>query len=123
LLTRTLIRQIAQRPGDTVSIRGNVAQARMTALPLAWSQGADTCIFSDNHFEGTSRSKFPLVLLNAVTVAASHHRLRWLSNDTDALNITGAKKFTVLGNLTMGNIRIDGGALPAKWAEFNELAG
>jgi hypothetical protein len=123
LLTRTLIRQIAQRLGDTVSIRGNFAQARMTALPLAWSQGAGTCIFSDNHFEGTSRSRFPLVLLNAVTVAASHNRLRWLSDDTDALNITGSKKFTVLGNLTMGNIRIDGGALPAKWAEFNELAG
>jgi hypothetical protein len=41
--------------------------------------------------------------------------------DEDAIQLTG-RQFTAVGNVTMGNIRANGSALPTPWANLNVLA-
>ena len=122
LLTRTSLLPLLLLAAETLSIRGNYGAARETVLSVVTAAGAATCLFSDNHFEGSSRGGARLVELNGGAVAASSNRLRWTNSDADALNISGTKSFTVLGNITMGNIRIDGNILPEPWDRLNILA-
>jgi hypothetical protein len=122
LLTTTSLRPLLAAVAATLSIRGNYGSARDTVLPAVSAAGSATCLFSDNHFEGSSRGGARLVELNGGAVAASSNRLRWTNSDQDALNIAGTKSFTVLGNITMGNIRIDGNILPDPWDRLNVLA-
>ena len=88
--------------------------------------GRASILFNDNHCEAEPAANtginFAIVALQGGAVIASQNRVRWSNNDFDAMNISGTKAFTVLGNITMGNIRIDGGVLPAPWDALNILA-
>jgi len=126
LLTATRLRVLAQVQPDSVAIRGNHGSARAVASPLVMAFGSANCIMTDNHFEATpvagGAAGARLVELEGTTVIATSNRLRWNGSDQDALNISGTKAFTALGNITMGNIRINGGLLPGPWDKLNVLA-
>ena len=59
--------------------------------------------------------------IGALGAIVSSNRAHWVGADQDAINIVGAKAFTVVGNITMGNIRIGGAVLPEPWTRLNVL--
>ena len=125
LMTANRLRAFIPRRPNSISIRGNQTMARGCRAPLILATGAQTILFSDNHCEAEPDANgrgFAIVELNGEAVIASHNRVRWTDNDFDAINIFDTKAFTVLGNITMGNIRIDGGILPVPWDSLNILA-
>lgn len=120
VLTRAGLQVLAMAPPRHLALRGNQGAAGLIGNPMVVAFGPTDCHFSDNHFEAATRGiRGALVELNAETVIASNNRLRWLNNDMAALNIRKARAFTVLGNITMGPIEIDGQPLPAPWEPFN----
>ena len=79
---------------------------------------ADTCIFSGNHCSVTpDTSANQAVTIAARTVAAAHNVVR-RGTERDAMDID-ARVFTVVGNITFGNIRIRTLALPVPWDTLN----
>ena len=126
LMTASRLRALTSASANSLSVRGNQIIARGCGAPLVLAAGTLTILFSDNHCEAEPATNagiaFAVVELQGGAVIASQNRVRWTSNDFDAVNISGAKAFTVLGNITMGNIRINGGVLPAPWDSLNVLA-
>ena len=126
LMSANRLRVFLSASADSLSVRGNQIMALGCAAPLVLAVGARSILFNDNHCEAepaaNTRINFAIVELQGGAVIASQNRVRWTNNDFDAMNISGTKAFTVLGNITMGNIRIDGGVLPAPWDALNILA-
>lgn len=126
LLTGTRLRALVKKSANGISIHGNQIIARGSRASIVRVEGVLTTLFTDNHCEAepVAGIEFPsaIVEIQGGAVIASQNRLRWTSGDSDAMNISGSKSFTVIGNITMGNIRIDGGLLPPPWAPLNILA-
>ena len=129
LLTGKRLLAFLPASANSLSVRGNQIMARGCDSPLVLAEGVDTILFNDNHCEGEAGDKakiaFALVELAGGAVIASQNRVRWTNNDFDAMNISVPnpliKTFTVLGNITMGNIRINGSVLPEPWDKLNIL--
>lgn len=124
LLTRKRLRAKTLQPAKGVVIRSNQIMARRIVENLVLVEGSLSSLFSDNHCEAepASKPRVPiLVLIAAGAAIVSQNRVLWTENEFPAINIK-SKLFTVLGNITKGNIHVDGGVLPAPWAPLNILA-
>ncbi|MDN0075080.1 DUF6519 domain-containing protein [Crenobacter sp. SG2303] len=113
LLTGSRLQTLSAAPPESLSIRGNQGTAREITLPLVVAMGVASCIFSDNYFEATTAEKdldgnaVAMVMLSAATVIASNNQLLWRNSERGgALNIFESNFYTVVGNITMGNIFI-----------------
>jgi len=125
LLTASSLRQFALRQPESVIAGGNQLSAGALAAHIVEVQGPASCLFTGNHVEATIAGgsfKDALVTLGAFTVAAANNRLRWVDSDLTALNIVDAKAFTVLGNITAGDIRIGNAGLADPWKPLNIIA-
>lgn len=126
LMTARRLHALRTASANSLSIRGNQVMARGCGAPLVLAAGVRSILFNDNHCEAEPAANtgiaLAIVQLQGGAVIASQNRVRWTSNDFDAMNIFDTKAFTVLGNITMGNIRINGGILPAPWDSLNILA-
>ena len=124
--TERRLRALMHATANSLSVRGNQIMARGCGAPLVLVAVGHSILFNDNHCEAEPAAStgiaFAIVELQGGAVIASQNRVRWTNDDFDAINISGTKAFTVLGNITMGNIRIDGGVLPAPWDSLNILA-
>lgn len=124
MLSATKLVAFVARDPRNLAIRGNQASARAIGRRLVVAARAETCSLLDNQLEGAvagaDLQRGALVELNAHVVIASSNRLRWLDDDHDALDILKARAFTVMGNVTMGRIRIDtANDLPPPWQALN----
>jgi hypothetical protein len=126
LMTARRLHALRTASANSLSIRGNQVMARGCGAPLVLAAGVGSILFNDNHCEAErgahTGNALAIVQLQGGAVIASQNRVRWTSDDFDAMNIFDTQAFTVLGNITMGNIRINGGILPAPWNSLNILA-
>ena len=124
LLTRTRIRALPLAQPECLAVRGNHVQARGAFGSVVAIAGMLQAIVTDNHIQGTpirGAAAGTLMEIGALGAIVSNNRAHWIGADQDAINIVGAKAFTVVGNITMGNIRIGGGVLPEPWTRLNVL--
>ena len=126
LMTRKRLRPVTLQAANGATINGNQIMARRSTAGLVMVERVLSTLFSDNHCEAepaaTQRAPLPIVEIEGGAVIVSQNRVRWTASDFNAISITKSKSFTVMGNITMGDISIDGGALPAPWAPLNILA-
>ena len=113
----------APGPSATASVRGNVVAARGGAHAVA-VMTSPTCEFSGNqctHTASGSTGTQPDVLLAAPAVIAANNRIAGPKGPSLALQ-TQEGHFTVLGNVTSGEILVQNAALAAPWAALNAHA-
>lgn len=101
-----------------LGVQGNVFASWSGGAPIVRIETGDTCIFSGNHCSVTpDTAANQAVTIAARTVAAANNVVR-RGTERDAMDID-ARVFTVVGNITFGNIRIRTLALPAPWDVLN----
>ncbi len=106
---------------SVASLRGNRLLGVSTAAPVVHVEGVESCLFADNHCQsvGAGESGALLCNLNARVVNASNNRLIG-KGDLDTLSISNtSKRGVVIGNVSTGNILVDGASLPAPWDQLN----
>jgi hypothetical protein len=119
------------RARDTqIRIDGNlITDARpRSQLPLvvvfAGSEGLSACTFTGNQCRRLAGAGVTPVILQAQRLAVANNMVR-LNSDTDAMALLsgafGGPTATIVGNITFGNIRLNGAALPAPWQPLNIL--
>ncbi len=105
---------------DSVAISGNYLFGEAAVRAFVFIRGARGVLMSGNDCNGvtqTPRAEPVVAAIQADSVSASNNRMLGLS-DLDSMSIE-AKGFTVLGNMSSGNIRVNGSGLPAPWAALN----
>jgi hypothetical protein len=115
LLARFPERQATVDGNDLVAWGGDAAVAHVVAAP--------SCIFTGNHCLLPVESPAPAVVrITAARIAAGNNIVRRPS-DQDAVHLNvDPKQFTAVGNVTFGNVRLNGAALPAPWSALNVLS-
>jgi hypothetical protein len=106
-----------------LGVQGNHFFSALGPAPLVSIEWPDACNFANNqcHVE-IDIAHLAVVDLAAASVAVAGNVVR-RPNDSDAMRIIAIpRQFTVLGNLTFGNIRVNNAALPAPWDALNMLA-
>jgi hypothetical protein len=112
--------------GNTVSDAHN-----LSGLPLVLvnvDQTAGVCGFAENHCTLMTDGIVPaIVALTAPRLIVANNAVRRLRNDRDAMHLTcrvigNMPATTITGNITFGNIRVNGGNVPAPWAPLNILS-
>jgi hypothetical protein len=94
---------------------------------VAMGEGTGACVFQGNQVRLAAAGAMPaLVIASAPRIVAANNVVR-RESDADAMQLAAGNfgerpMATVVGNLTFGNIRLDGGALPAAFAPLNVLA-
>jgi hypothetical protein len=106
-----------------LGVQGNHFFSSGGLAPLVSVAWPDACNFANNQCHVEIDIAHPAVVdLAAVKIAAAGNVVR-RPDDSDAIRITALpRQFTVLGNLTFGNIRVNNAALPAPWDALNMLA-
>lgn len=106
-----------------LGVQGNHFFSAGGLAPLVSIEWPDACNFANNQCHVEVDIAHPAVVdLAAAKVAVIGNVVR-RPNDSDAIRITALpKQFTVLGNLTFGNIRVNNTALPVPWDGLNVLA-
>lgn len=126
LLTGDRLRALVQKSANGISMRGNQIIARRSETPLVEVRGTLNILFADNQCEAepVAGVEFPRAIVEIREGAAivSQNRVRWTSGDFDAVSIFGSHAFTVIGNITMGNIRVNNAPLDDPWKPLNILA-
>jgi hypothetical protein len=86
--------------------------------------GPESCLFTDNRFQldGAAVAGLPpIVALNHTVAIVSSNRLR--STDPNgvrlSLELTSAKTFTVLGNITSTAMHVNGAPIGPPWSPLN----
>ena len=120
-IDRRRIRALAVATRTHLGVQGNHFLSWAGGAPIVRVDSADSCSFSSNQCflsqDGRARN---IVSLAGRAVIATSNTVRRPS-DQDAMDID-AQAFTVVGNLSFGNIRIRGNALPAPWSALNVLS-
>jgi hypothetical protein len=110
-------------PRVHLGVQGNQFFAAGGVAPAVSIEWPDACNFANNQCHVGVDITYPTAVeLAAAKTAISGNVVR-RPNDTDAIRVTAfANQVTVIGNLTYGNIRLNGGALPAPWSALNVIA-
>ncbi|MFC1457159.1 DUF6519 domain-containing protein [Microvirga arabica] len=116
--------------GAQIRIDGNViTDARpRSQLPLvvvlAGGEGLSGCVFTGNQCRRLAAAGVTPVILQAPRLAVANNIVR-RESDADAMTLQsgtfGGPTATIVGNITFGNIRLNGVALPAPWQALNVL--
>ena len=106
-----------------LGIQGNHFFSSGGLAPLVSIAWQDACSFANNQCHVEIDIAHPAVVdLVSAKVAVTGNVVR-RPNDSDAIRITAfPQQFTVLGNLSFGNIRVNNTPLPAPWNALNVLA-
>ena len=120
------------RSDRVAAVRGN----RLDAVgdgPAAFVATNGSCTFAENHCTlvgpgaGSPGGSTPTVELGVETLVLSGNQVVAPLNDAQVAidanvggsTITGERAITALGNITAGQIRLNGGPLPPPWAPLN----
>lgn len=120
------------RSDRVAAVRGN----RLDAVgdgPAAFVATNGSCTFAENHCTlvgpgaGSPGGSTPTVELGVETLVLSANQVVAPLNDAQVAidanvggsTITGERAITALGNITAGQIRLNGGPLPPPWAPLN----
>jgi len=121
VIDRRRVRALAVAVRTHLGVQGNHFLSWGGGAPIVRVESNDSCSFSSNQCflsqDGQARN---VVALMGRAVIASSNTVRRPS-DADAMDIDG-QVFTVVGNVTFGNIRIRGNILPAPWNALNVLS-
>jgi Family of unknown function (DUF6519)/Right handed beta helix region len=121
LLSTTHILAVARRPSE-LSVRGNQLTARNTRVPLVVVGGdVRTCLFSENHCRvAGERAVEPIHgSLDAFVNNVANNRLI-ADTDGDSLHLfNDGKRAVVLGNISTGQILVDGGPVLPPFDQLN----
>jgi len=119
------------QPESQLGIASNLVHSTNSGFaPLvfvAMGDGTGTCVLDGNQVRLTTGGAMAaLVVVEAPRIVAANNAVR-RANDTDAMQLTAGAfgrtpMATVIGNLTFGNIRLNGSSLPAAFAPLNILA-
>lgn len=114
------IRTVADGLDQVLHIQGNSITA-WGQSPAVQAILDGSCLFTGNtcHLQGQSGAN-AVVQIAAQRIAVSNNVVRRPS-EQDAIQLQG-KAFTVVGNITFGNIRINGSPLPPPWQDLNVLS-
>jgi hypothetical protein len=133
LISAVAIHQWWPASSDRASaIRGN----RLDAVgdgPAAFVATNGSCTFAENHCTlvgegaGSPGGGTPIVELGVQTLVLSGNQVVAPANDAQVAvdanvtgnTINGDRAITALGNITAGQIRLNGGLLPPPWAPLN----
>lgn len=126
------LRPFATQQSGHFRVTGNIISDAHsnTTLPQVFflaDTGTSACSFTDNHCVlMASGQAASLVRLAAQRLIVSNNVVR-RSDDTDAIHlfcpvVNSRPQATVLGNITFGNIRVNGANLPTPFANLNILA-
>jgi len=111
---------LATSVGST-AVRRNHLRGQLTALPLVEIIGVGGCLFDQNDASLTAAvagAAPPLIgRVVCVHAGASSNRLIGMG-DAPTLHLF-TRQFAVLGNLTTGNILVNGAGLPPPWDTLN----
>lgn len=125
LLTSKRLSSVASRTAESAQIRANQIRAVQSFVAIVDAQQITNTLFSDNHCEGQpgGANQLAMVVLGSEVSVVSQNRVHWTGSKQDAIHILG-EIFTVLGNVTMGNILVTPALqpLPAVWAPLNIVA-
>jgi hypothetical protein len=131
LLTSDSFTAFVALPEEELSIADNIIHSshpgRIPIVNVLFGRAAGTLLFNANQVRLTVSGAMPaLVVATAERIVASNNVVR-RANDTDAMhleaNLFGKDPMaTVIGNLVFGNIRLNGGNLPAAFVPLNILA-
>jgi hypothetical protein len=110
-------------PG-ALTIRGNMGEAGEVRSPMVDAAGSESCLFTDNRFQldGAAGANMPpMVALSHAVAIVSSNRLR--STDPNgmrlSLELTSAKTFTMLGNITSTPMQVNGAPIGNPWSPLN----
>lgn len=124
LLTRSALTFAAIAEPGVLTIRGNIGEAGDVRSSMVDAAGSESCHFTDNRFQhdGAAGDNLPpLVLLSHPVTIVSSNRL--LSTDQNgarrSLELTSAKSFTILGNITSTPMIVNGAPVGAPWSPLN----
>jgi len=110
------------RRSGSVTVQQNRLLGEATNQVMVRVDARQSVNFSGNECIGDSVAAANigvLATLKADHVNASHNRLVG-NSDNDVMLINSNKKFVVMGNMSTGNIRVNGGAaLPSPWDALN----
>ncbi len=113
-----------RRVQSDVSVRSNRLQSRDVRVPLVVvGGGIGTCLFSDNHCRVTGQIAMEPVhgSLTAVVNNVANNRLTAETDGESLLLVNSSKRAVVLGNISSGRIRVDGGPVPPPFDQLNLL--
>lgn len=115
------VRVLAVVARTHLGVQGNHFLSWAGSMPIVRVEANDSCNFGGNqcHLSRDANSQF-LVTLNGRVIVVAGNTVR-RSTERDAMNID-AGAFTVIGNVTFGNIRIRGTGLPAPWNALNVVS-
>ncbi len=119
-INRFSIRVLAERAEPAALIEGNSITA-WGQSPLVQVVLGGTCLFTANSCLMSTQSQAQAVVQIAARRSVVSNNVVRRPSDQDAIQLQG-KAFTVLGNITFGNIRVDGNALPPPWQDLNILS-
>lgn len=127
------IAAFATARASQIRIAGNIVRDahEQSALPLirlrANPEFSESCLFTDNQclLQAGGRVRF-LVELQAARMVATSNVVRRTESDGDAIGlecnvINDRPSATILGNISFGNIRVNGGNIPAPFDALNIL--
>ena len=113
-----------------IRIDGNlITDARpRSQLPLVFALTGDAgragCSFTTNQCRRLAGDGVPPVILQVARLVVANNMVR-RESDADAMLLQsgafGGPTATIVGNITFGNIRLNGVALPAPWQPLNIL--
>jgi hypothetical protein len=105
----------------STAVRRNHLRGQLTTLPLVEIVGVGGCLFDQNDAALTAAvaGAAPPLIGRAVCVHASASSNRLVGmGDAPTLHLS-TRQFAVLGNLTTGNILVNGSSLPPPWDALN----
>ena len=120
-IARVVVAPRSQRP--SVTLEGNYAVSWGGDVPVvSTTVTRGSCVFSQNQCFLLVGSGPPAVVTIAAEPMVVANNVVRRAGDLDAVQMFG-KLFSVVGNISMGNIRVNGGNLPAPWNALNILFG
>lgn len=129
-LTRRGVSALGRAQNTQIRIDGNlINDARQRSqlplvLVLAGGDKLSGCIFTGNQCRRLGDGGVTPVILQAQRLAVANNMVR-LESEADAMALQSGTfngpTATILGNITFGNIRLNGAALPALWQQLNVL--
>ncbi|ASL26568.1 DUF6519 domain-containing protein [Azotobacter chroococcum] len=121
LITATRVRAIAREEAPGITISGNQLTSFAAELPAVEIEEVETCLFIDNYCRILEKGPSPRVIakLSANYINASNNRLI-STGEKNTLDLnTDDGRLVAVGNISTGQIILNGKPLDQKWKALN----